>query len=60
MENPANGAALIRIADLYAEQGQIRKATLYLKEALTLEPNNTALRVRLQSLERMLEAGSPP
>ena len=56
MENPENVAALIGIADLYVEQRELRKATLYLKVALTLDPENTALRVRLQSLERALES----
>jgi len=54
MEHPENYEAIVKIAELYMESRELRKAGLYLKQAITLDPNNAALRVQLQSLEKAL------
>jgi uncharacterized protein HemY len=54
MEHPQNYLALVKIAELYVEQRELRKASLYLKQAIALDPNNTALRVQLQSIEKAM------
>ena len=59
-EHPQNYQALVKTAELYVEQRELRKASLYLKQAVTLDPNNTALRVQLQSIEKSLQPPSAP
>jgi tetratricopeptide (TPR) repeat protein len=54
MEHPQNYLALVKITELYVDQRQLRKASLYLKQAIALDPNNAALRVQLQSIEKAL------
>ena len=54
MEHPQNYAALVKITELYMNQRELRKASLYLKQAIALDPNNAALRVQLQSIEKAL------
>ena len=54
MEHPENYEAIVKIAELYMEQRELRKASLYLKQAIALDPNNAALRVQLQSVEKAL------
>ncbi|MEE9309237.1 MAG: tetratricopeptide repeat protein [Spirochaetia bacterium] len=54
LEHPENYEAIVKIAELYMEQRELRKASLYLKQAIALDPNNTALRVQLQSVEKAL------
>jgi Tfp pilus assembly protein PilF len=54
MEYPQNYLALVKIAELYMEQRELRKASLYLKQAIALDPNNAALQVQLQSIEKSL------
>jgi tetratricopeptide (TPR) repeat protein len=54
MEHPENYEAIVKIAELYMEQRELRKASLYLKQAITLDPNNAALRVQLQTVEKAL------
>jgi tetratricopeptide (TPR) repeat protein len=54
MEHPENYEAIVKIAELYMEQRELRKAGLYLKQAITLDPNNAALRVQLQTVEKAL------
>jgi tetratricopeptide (TPR) repeat protein len=54
MEHPQNYLALVKIAELYVEQRELRKASLYLKQAIALDPNNTALWVQLQSIEKAM------
>lgn len=54
LEHPENYKAIVKIADLYMEQRELRKASLYLKQAITLDPNNAALRVQLQTVEKAL------
>ncbi len=60
IEHPQNYLALVKTAELYVEQRELRKASLYLKQAITLDPNNTALRVQLQSIEKSLQTRSAP
>lgn len=54
LEHPENYEAIVKIAELYMEQRELRKASLYLKQAIALDPNNAALRVQLQSVEKAL------
>jgi tetratricopeptide (TPR) repeat protein len=54
LENPHNYRALVKITELYVDQRELRKASLYLKQAIALDPNNAALRVQLQSIEKAL------
>jgi tetratricopeptide (TPR) repeat protein len=54
MEYPNNYTALVQIAELYMKQRELRKASLYIKQALALDPNNTALRIQLQGIEKAL------
>ena len=54
LEHPKNYEAIVQIAELYMEQRELRKASLYLKQAITLDPNNAALRVQLQTVEKAL------
>lgn len=54
LENPHNYQALVKITELYVDQRELRKASLYLKQAIALDPNNAALRVQLQSIEKAL------
>jgi tetratricopeptide (TPR) repeat protein len=60
MEYPRNYLALVKITDLYVDQRELRKASLYLKQAIALDPNNAALRVRLQSIEKALGTQERP
>ena len=60
MEYPQNYLALIKIAELYVDQRELRKASLYLKQAIALDPNNAALRVQLQSIEKALDTQNTP
>jgi tetratricopeptide (TPR) repeat protein len=55
MEHPQSYLALVKIAELYVDQGELRKASLYLKQAIALDPNNAALKVQLQSIEKALD-----
>jgi tetratricopeptide (TPR) repeat protein len=54
LEHPENYEAIVKIAELYMEQRELRKASLYLKQAITLDPNNVSLRVQLQTVEKAL------
>jgi tetratricopeptide (TPR) repeat protein len=54
MQHPQNYLALVKIAELYVAQRELRKASLYLKQAIALDPNNAALKVQLQSIEKAL------
>ena len=54
MEHPQNYLALVKITELYVDQRELRKASLYLKQAIALDPNNAALQVQLQSIEKAL------
>ena len=54
VEHPENYEAIVKIAELYVEQRELRKASLYLKQAIALDPNNAALRVQLQTVEKAL------
>ena len=54
LEHPQNYSALLGIAELYADRGELRKASLYLKQAIAQDPGNAALQVRLQSIEKAL------
>lgn len=54
LEHPQNYLALVKITELYVDQRELRKASLYLKQAIALNPNNAALRVQLQSIEKAL------
>jgi len=60
MEYPQNYLALVKIAELYVQQRELRKASLYLKQAIALDPNNTALQVQLQSIEKSLGTQKNP
>jgi Tfp pilus assembly protein PilF len=60
LENPENYEAIVKIAELYVEQRELRKASLYLKQAITLDPDNASLRVQLQTVERALGTQSTP
>lgn len=60
IEHPQNYLALVKTAELYVEQRELRKASLYLKQAVALDPNNSALRVQLQSIEKSLQTRSVP
>jgi tetratricopeptide (TPR) repeat protein len=60
MEHPENYTALVTIAELYMEKNELRRASLYLKQALALDPNNAALQVRLQSIEKALGTRNSP
>ena len=60
MEHPQNHLALVRIAELYVDQRELRKASLYLKQAIALDPNNAALQVQLQSIEKALGTQDRP
>jgi tetratricopeptide (TPR) repeat protein len=60
MEYPQNYLALVKIAELYVEQRELRKASLYLKQAIALDPNNAALQVQLQSIEKSLGTQKNP
>ncbi|MBN2553672.1 MAG: tetratricopeptide repeat protein, partial [Spirochaetales bacterium] len=58
--DPLNYEALVTIAGLYVEQGELRKAGLYLEQAIALDPDNAALRVQLQNIETSPGTRSPP
>jgi Tfp pilus assembly protein PilF len=58
LQHPQNYLALVKTAELYVQQRELRKASLYLKQAIALDPNNAALRVQLQSIEKALESDS--
>ena len=60
MEHPQNYPALVKITELYVDQRELRKASLYLKQAIALDPNNAALRVQLQSIEKALGTQDRP
>jgi tetratricopeptide (TPR) repeat protein len=60
MEHPQNYLALVKIAELYENQRELRKASLYLKQAIALDPNNVALQVQLQSIEKALGTQNTP
>jgi len=60
LENPENYEAIVKIAELYMEQRELRKAGLYLKQAISLDPGNAALRVQLQTVEKALGTQSAP
>jgi tetratricopeptide (TPR) repeat protein len=54
LEHPGNFDALVRIADLYVQQRELRRASLYLKQALALQPHNSSVRARLRNIEEEL------
>ncbi len=56
MENPDDLEAVLEIAELYVEQRELRKAALYLKHAVQLNPDDAALRVQLENIEQQLNA----
>jgi tetratricopeptide (TPR) repeat protein len=60
MEHAQNYLALIKIAELYEQQRELRKASLYLKQAIALDPNNPALQVQLQSIEKAMGTENNP
>ena len=60
MQHPQNYLALVEIAELYVDRRELRKATLYLKQAIALDPNSVALQVQLQSIEKALSTQSNP
>jgi tetratricopeptide (TPR) repeat protein len=60
MEHPQNYLALVKITELYVDQRELRKASLYLKQAIALDPNNAALRVQLQGIEKAIGTQNRP
>jgi len=48
--DPANQAALVKLAELYAARLDYRKAGLYLRQALAQDPENVDLQTRLERL----------
>ncbi len=54
-ENLQNIDAIISLADLYTQQGEYRKAYRYLKQAVILDPANSAVRKKLKEVERKIE-----
>jgi tetratricopeptide (TPR) repeat protein len=59
MIDPDNLEAILAIADAYRKQGELRKASLYLKRAVELDPENSSLRGQLQRIEREANAAEP-
>ncbi|HEC61473.1 MAG TPA: tetratricopeptide repeat protein, partial [bacterium] len=56
LANPDSRETLVLISRLYLQQEQPRKAVIYLKHALTLEPDNESLQTRLEKAESLLES----
>jgi cytochrome c-type biogenesis protein CcmH/NrfG len=52
-ENPQNLDALRAIADTYMELRDYRRAALFLKRAVALEPNDEELQTQLREAQRM-------
>jgi tetratricopeptide (TPR) repeat protein len=51
MQNPDELGAIMKLADLYLARGQPRRAALYLKRALELDPGNAGLRIQLEQAQ---------
>ncbi len=56
LENPDNQEALLLISDLYVNSQEYRKARLFLKRAVDLDPDNPGLIIRLRQVEAVLES----
>ena len=54
-ENMQNTRALIRIAELYQQQGETAKAARYLRQAVASRPDDQELQDRLRRLEAQLD-----
>lgn len=54
-ENMQNTRALIRISELYQQQGETAKAARYLRQAVASRPDDEELQDRLRSLEAQIE-----
>jgi Tfp pilus assembly protein PilF len=53
-ENMQNEAALIKISELYESMGEYKKAVRYLRQAVSLDPQNRDWKERLRRLESQL------
>ncbi len=49
-ENPNNFDALLPISYLYISKNELRKASLYLKQAVRLRPNSPGLKIQLKQI----------
>ncbi len=49
-ENPNNFDALLQISYLYISKNELRKASLYLKQAVRLRPNSPGLKIQLKQI----------
>ena len=58
LDDPDNLDAIRRMAAVYLDSRRLREASLYLKRAVQLDPENGALRVQLEQVEKAL-AGLP-
>ena len=56
LANPDSRETLVLISRLYLQQEQPRKAVIYLKRALTLDPDNEDLQTQLEKTELLLES----
>ena len=53
--NPDNFGTIIKIAQVYSDMRMYRKATLYLKHAVSIQPNNPGLKIQLDQAESAAE-----
>ncbi len=53
-ENPNNFEALLQISYIYISKNQLRRASLYLKQAVRLRPNSPGLKIQLKQIEDQL------
>ncbi len=53
-ENPDNFEALLQISYIYISKNQLRRASLYLKQAVRLRPHNPGLKIQLKQIEDRL------
>ncbi len=58
LENPDNLETLLKISDLYIDRQDYRKARLFLKRAVEIDPNNPGLRIQLNLVESSLQPSS--
>ena len=55
LENPDNPEALLALADIYIRLQDYRRARLFLKRAVDLEPDRPGLKIQLRQVEESLQ-----
>jgi tetratricopeptide (TPR) repeat protein len=58
LDNPRNGEALSAIADLFAAQGDLRKAAEFARSAASLDPQNAALAAKAAGFASRADSGN--